>query len=50
MPSRLIDPTGKLIQAAWRLTTTPEPPQLHSCDNCEGVDPASCLMNSGRSV
>lgn len=22
--------------------------ELHSCDNCEGVDPASRLMNSGR--
>lgn len=23
-------------------------PQLHTCDNCEGVDPGSCLMNEGR--
>ncbi|MFF3547116.1 hypothetical protein ACFYXD_35425 [Streptomyces platensis] len=25
-------------------------PQLHRCDNCEGVDPASCLMNAARSA
>lgn len=22
-------------------------PQLHRCNNCEGVDPASCLLNAG---
>ena len=25
-------------------------PQMHHCDNCEGIDPSSCLMNAGRSA
>ena len=32
------------------LPTRKLPPRPHSCDNCEGVDPESCLFNPTRST